>query len=42
MINRYDVLIAGFKNKLHCPICGAGSEHLEVEPINKEHENENN
>ena len=42
MINRYDVLIAGFKSKLHCPICGAGSEHLEVEPINKEHENENN
>lgn len=32
MINRYDVLIAGFKTKLRCPICGAGSEHLEVEP----------
>lgn len=35
--NDIDIWIDG---GLKCPVCGAGSEHLEAEPINKEHENE--
>ena len=41
-IDTYDVLTAAEGTGLHCPICGAESEHLEVEPISKEHENETN
>ena len=41
-IDTYDVLTAAEGTGLHCPICGAESEYLEVEPISKEHENEKN